>query len=280
MYRDMRNNVYQMQNYSQAPPKSAHYPSTQPKKGKGLIVLGVVLFIIGLAVAGQPLTWKNMEEITEDWEGSNGYGYYRSYDEGDQVTVSGEIVYKALIRDILDDSDGLDRDDINYFKDLMAQGYEYGYLLDNPDAVDDLYSKEDVGDEGDNVFLVLSLRIMNLGGDDYWIWTVNSETSPMAFYAPGTFVILLAFLLIAGSTWRASRSGKRAPYVQKPPPVHYQFPLMPPPPPMNLVGAAVENKFCIFCGKEIINKANFCIRCGRRQPEHENVHGTPPVSMN
>jgi hypothetical protein len=200
------------------PPVTYHKtsdPGRARKIGGILIVVGLVLLVAGGAVAYIPMTWKSASDIVNDWEGGD-VGYFRSYNEGDKATVLGEITFEIPVDVILADTLNYTAGDLDYYRDLKGQGYYYVYILDNAYEME-LYSNADLGDAGDDVSLELTLRMMNLGGFDYWAWTGESIEEPNAnlYYALGIPVLILGLILAAFGA-KKYLEGKRVAEAEQP----------------------------------------------------------------
>lgn len=193
-------------------PSEAPAPEPPKPKGKGLIAIGVILLIAGLVVATLPmLTWKNAQQIADSWEGTYAEGYYKPYNEGDKVTVLGEITLTVAIGDILADSVNYTVYEIDYYQDLYDMGYRYAFYLDDEYDLE-IYSKEDVGDVGDDISLELKLNSMTLGGYDYWAWDAKSIERPSAlpYYIIGIVIVVVGIVLMGVGIKRysSSKSGR------------------------------------------------------------------------
>jgi hypothetical protein len=194
-------------------PGQEQAPEPQKPKGRGLIVIGVVLLIVGLVITTYLLlTWKNAQQISERWEGSDDEGYYKYYDEGNKAIVLGEITLIDSISDILADPINYSVYDVDYYQDLYNMGYRYAFFLDDEYDLE-IYSKEDVGDEGDDISLELRLSIMELGGNNYWVWDAKSIERPSAlpFYILGIIAIVIGVVLMGIGTkkYLSSKRSKR-----------------------------------------------------------------------
>lgn len=193
-------------------PAEAPAPEPPKPRGKGLIVVGVILLIAGLVVATLPMfTWKNAQQIADSWEGSYDEGYYKYYDEGSKVIVQGEITFIISISDILADAINLTSYEIDYFQDLYDLGYRYAFCLD--DVYDlEIYSKEDVGDTGDDISLELGLNFVTLGGYDYWMWDAKliDKPSVLPYLIIGIVIVVVGVLLMAVGIkkYKSSKSGR------------------------------------------------------------------------
>lgn len=194
-------------------PSEAPAPEPPKPKGKGLIVVGVILLIAGLVVATLPMfTWKNAQQIADSWEGTYEEGYYKPYNEGDKVTMLGEVTFIVTISDILTDTINYTSYEIDLYQDLYDLGYRYAFYLDNEYDLE-IYTIEDVGDVGDDISLELRLNFIELGGYDYWMWDARSIERPSAlpYYIVGIVIVVVGVVLmgIGIKKYKSSKGGKR-----------------------------------------------------------------------
>jgi len=194
-------------------PSEAPAPEPPKPKGRGLIVIGVILLIAGLVVATLPMfTWKNAQQIADSWEGTYEEGYYKPYNEGDKVTMLGEVTFIVTISDILTDTINYTSYEIDLYQDLYDLGYRYAFYLDNEYDLE-IYTIEDVGDVGDDISLELRLNFIELGGYDYWMWDARSIERPSAlpYYIVGIVIVVVGVVLmgIGIKKYKSSKGGKR-----------------------------------------------------------------------
>lgn len=217
------------------------------KQSSTIIYVGIAIIIVGLIVAAIPFTWRSMDDVADDWEGSSSQGFYRSYDEGSTVTVSGKVTGEYPIT-LQDDPD------------LYARGYRYCYELDNVWAECPI-SKRDFADLDDEVDLNLRLEIMNVGGDEYWIWTVTGRADKTPFYITSLIFIIMGMVVVGvGALKRASSQPK----VDIPSTTYSTTPKLrvssPKSPPTSLLES---KKYCTHCGAEMPIVDIKCPECGK-----------------
>lgn len=235
---------------TQEPGEGRRYePPTPPKKGSALIAVGAIVLIAGIIAAIIPLTWKSMEDISSNWEGSYDQGYYKSYSDGDTAIVTGQITEEFPIT-MQDDAA------------LYGQGYRFLYEMDHV-TDEGAIAKEDFGNEGDRVSLVIELDYVNLDGGYYWIWTVKSKTAPDMYYIVGIALLAVGAVLVGVGAWRRKASERRAPTLRPPTYESYQTRQISRLEREEPTSVVSESPRCAFCGAEMSLGDILCSKCGK-----------------
>ncbi len=217
------------------------------KRATTILYIGIAIIIVGLIIAAIPLTWTNMQAIADDWEGSSFEGYYRSYDEGSTAVVTGRVTGEYPIT--------LQND-----TDLYAMGYRYCYELDNVYAECPI-SKKDYAEYDEEVALTLKLEVLNVGGDEYWIWTVTGTADSTPYYTTGVVIAIIGFVITGiGAVRRASAQ----PRVVIPSSTYRSPPTRTMSAPSSPSGSVLEGtKYCTHCGAEMPVIEMKCPECGK-----------------
>jgi uncharacterized membrane protein len=217
------------------------------KRATTILYIGIAIIIVGLIIAAIPLTWTNMLAIADDWEGSFDQGYYRSYDEGSTAVVSGRVTGEYPIT-LQDDPD------------FYAMGYRYCYELDNVWEECPL-SKKDYAEYDDQVDLTLKLEVLNVGGDEYWVWTVTGRADRTPFYTAGVIIMIIGFIVTGiGAARRTSAQAR----VKIPSTTYGAAPTWTLSSPGSQPTSVLEGKkYCTHCGAEMPVIEIKCPECGK-----------------
>lgn len=217
------------------------------KQSSTIIYVGIAVIIVGLLVAAIPFTWRSMDDIANDWEGTSGQGYYKSYNEGSTVTVSGKVTGEYPIT--LQNNSG-----------LYAMGYRYCYELDN--VWDECpISKKDYADLDDEVNLNLKLEVMNVGGGEYWTWTVTSKADKASIYTASLIIIIIGVVVVVVGAMKRAAS---RPKVDIPSTTYSTTPKIRVSSPKSPPTSLLENKkYCTHCGAEMPIIDIKCPECGK-----------------
>jgi hypothetical protein len=184
-------------------------------KGTGFLVLGVFLLFIGLILVAIPFTWEytDMRSISDDWSGSIYYGYYKSYDEGDMVVITGEITGIYPIHD----------DELN--DRGLYHLYEIDHVYDHG-----IFSRKKIGDIGDEISVPIELKYYTIDGYGYWAWKVTSDGG---YHVAGGIILMVSTVIIGIGVWKRHDYNKKGAYISK---VSYYPPLPQQAPPTSTQG--------------------------------------------
>lgn len=159
-----------MQDYGQpggpvgTPPVGGAVPPPKKKGGKGLMIVGVILLIVGILIAIVGMMPMMTAEKAADIKD-------KDYEEGDQVTVSGEITNKSEIPTI----------------------DAYMFVLDEEIG---FISSEDIGNEGDNIIVNCEVTEMDFGLGNQKILEAKSVANPWPLMIVGIILLVVGILLM------------------------------------------------------------------------------------
>lgn len=176
---------------------------------KGIVIVGVILLVIGILLALMgflpSLTAKSAKDMADDFDETT--GEFKSYDEGDEVIVTGEITAETSSLGV------------------------YSYELDNEETVKIMVG-EDIGDEGETV--TLQCEVTELIGQERLEAKAKYQTFNIITILGIILLIVGIIVMIVGAKKGAAPVALAQPPMEQPP--YQQQPYQQPPyqqPPMQ-----------------------------------------------
>jgi uncharacterized membrane protein len=164
-----------MQDYGQPGGAMPQQPPPPPKKkGKGLMIVGIILLIVGILIAVIGLLPTMSAKTIDDLEDED-------LSDGDTVTITGEITGEEEIP--------------------IIGGYMYE--IDEEGAV---ISSEDIGNKGDSVVLECEVTKMDFGLGEMQILEAKSVINPMPLIIVGIILLIVGILLMVVGIVKRKRS--------------------------------------------------------------------------